>query len=204
MKTKILLACLLSCLLLGGLRAQTPRMKPIFNGKNLNGWQVPPDNIWFTAQNGVLSIKNGPEKRGMILWTKKSYKNFVVQADFRMGEGTVDSGIFLRSDQAPNPQIQIGISGSLGRDMTGSPYVPGKGYPVEAQGVADLLNPHDWNTLRVLAIGNTYTVWLNGSQVMTYEGDTEGAVLKGPVGLQLHANRDMAIDFRNIMIGRVK
>jgi hypothetical protein len=33
----------------------------------------------------------------------------------------------------PIPKIQIGESGSLQRDMTCSPYVPGQGYPLEAQ-----------------------------------------------------------------------
>ena len=44
----------------------------------------------------------------------------------------VDSGIFIRGENPQNPQIQIGISGSLNRDMTASPYVPKQGYPIEA------------------------------------------------------------------------
>ena len=125
--------------------------------------------------------------------TEKKYKNFVVEFEFRFGEGTVDSGVFIRNGK---DQIQIGISGSLKRDMTGSPYIPGKGYPVEAQGVKELLKLDDWNAMRIKAVGKAYTVWLNGQQVMTYESDS--AVEKGPIGIQLHGNRDMAIDYRNI------
>ena len=193
---------LLLVLILPGLFSvsEAPKMKKIFNGKSLKGWVVPEGNIWWRVSDGVLSAKSGPEKKGSILWTKKSYQNVSVQLEFRMGEGTVDSGIFFWSDKKPHPQIQIGESGSLKRDMTCSPYVPGKGYPVEAEGTKDLLKPNDWNVLKARVEGNQYTAWLNGKEVMNYTADAEGLTMAGPIGLQLHPNRDMAIDFRNIYV----
>ena len=176
-------------------------MKSIFNGKNIKKWAEPENNIWWTVADGILSVKNGPDKKGSTLWTKKEYKDFVIQLDFKFGDGTVDSGIFMRGDGADAAQIQIGISGSLKRDMTASPYVPKKGYPVEAEGIKALLKIDDWNTMKAQAVGNNYIVWLNGKKVMTYS--LEGAKLKGPIGLQLHPNREMAIDFRNISVGKL-
>jgi len=176
------------------IQADDPKMKKIFNGKNLKGWVEPDNNIWWSVEDGIMKVQSGPEKTGSILWTKKEYEDFVVQADFKMGEGTVDSGIFLRHD---SQQIQIGESGSLKRDMTASPYIPGKGYPVEAEGVAELLKMDDWNTMKVQAVGNKYTVWLNDQEVMNYT--SEDASEKGPIGIQLHPNRDMSIEYRNIM-----
>ena len=129
-------------------------MKKAFNGKNFKGWTVPENNIWYTAADGILSIKSGPDKKGSIIWTEKQYENFIIEADFKMGEGIVDSGFFLRTE---NEQIQIGISGSLKRDMTGSPYIPGKGYPVEATNVKNLLKLSDWNTMKIKADKKTYT-----------------------------------------------
>lgn len=114
--------------------------------------------------------------------------------EFRFVHGTIDSGIHLRNSD----QIQIGISGSLKRDMTCSPYIPGKGYPVEASNVAKLLKAKDWNKLKIRAIGPKYTTWLQGKEVMNYESDS--AKKEGPIGIQLHGNRNMKIDFRNIMV----
>jgi hypothetical protein len=99
-------------------------------------------------------------------------------------------------------QIQIGISGSLKRDMTASPYIPGKGYPVEAEGVKELLKMDDWNTLKIEVKGMTYTSYLNGKKVMTYT--SVSGKEKGPIGLQLHGKRDMSIDFRSIKVGELK
>ena len=177
-----------------------PKFKPIFNGKDLSGWEVPDGNDeagWYKAVEGVLKIQSGSKKKGSILWSKKKYRNFVMEFEFRMGEGRVDSGVHVRTKD----QIQIGISGSLNRDMTCSPYIPGKGYPVEAKNIKKLLRPKDWNTMRIQAIGKEYTVWLQGEKVMTYKSDS--AIDEGPIGIQLHGGRNMAIDYRKLKLAEL-
>ena len=198
-KTQLLIIVVFffQCLLNSHSYAQN-ELTSIFNGKDLSGWNVPENNIWFKADSGVLKIKSGPEQTGAILWTEDEYENFILEFDFKMGEGTVDSGIFIRSE---SQQIQIGVSGSLKRDMTASPYISGKGYPVEAEGVADLLRLDDWNQMTVVAKGNNYTAWLNGEFVMIYKSETSAE--KGSIGIQLHGNRDMSIDFRNLKAARL-
>ena len=183
----------------GGVFAES-KLKPIFNGKNLSGWTVPEGNDkagWYKAEDGILKIKNGPKKKGSILWTQKKYKDFLMEFEFRFGDGVVDSGVHVRNKD----QIQIGISGSLKRDMTCSPYIPGKGYPVEARNIKKLLKPKDWNTMRIQVVGKEYTVWLQGEKVMTYKSDS--AILEGPVGVQLHGNRIMGIDYRNLNLAEL-
>ena len=198
MKISHTLFFLLLVIGLGQLNAQEAKMKKIFNGKNLKGWVVPEPASCWTVSKGVLLVKNEPTKKGAILWTEKSYQNFVLQADFLMGEGTVDSGFFLRSE---NDQVQIGISGSLKRDMTGSPYIPKLRYPVEATGVKDLLKLKDWNTLKIKVVGNTYTAYLNGKEVMTYT--SEGMTASGPIGIQLHPGNEMSISYRKIVLAEL-
>ena len=170
----------------------------VFNGKDLTGWKVPENNVWWKAEDGVLKVHSGPNKMGSTLWTEKEYGSFVMEFEFKLGEGIVDSGVYVRNSKE---QIQIGISGSLKRDMTASPYIAGKGYPVEAQGVQELLKLDDWNAMTIVAKGKNYTVWLNGQHVMTYDSDS--AIEKGPVGFQLHGNRDMSIDYRNITLAEL-
>jgi hypothetical protein len=191
---KKLLAAFLLLMVIVSTQAQDPKLKKIFNGKNLKGWVVPENNVWWTANDGVLFVKSTAEKKGSILWSENKYENFIIQADFLMGDGTVDSGIFLRSE---HDQIQIGISGSLKRDLTASPYIPKKGYPVEAK-VKDILKLKDWNTMKVKVVGSTYTVWLNGAEVMTYTSENMPA--SGPVGFQLHPGNEMSCSFKNIRL----
>ena len=179
--------------------AVAQKLPPVFDGKSLSGWRVPDGNIWWSVEEGTLKVESGPERSGSVLWTEKKYVNFVMQLDFKFGKGTVDTGVFLRNEKE---QIQIGISGSLKRDMTGSPYIAGKGYPVEAEGVSDLLKLNDWNGMTIVAIGKNYTVWLNGKQVMTY--NSASAIEKGPIGLQLHGGNAMSVQFRNLRIAELE
>ena len=116
-----------------------------------------------------------------------------------MGKGTVDSGVYVRNSRE---QIQIGISGSLKRDMTGSPYISGKGYPVEAEGIKELLKVDGWNTMKIRAEGKKYIVWLAGKEVMSYFSDS--AIKKGKIGIQLHGNRVMSIEFKNLKARSLK
>lgn len=171
-----------------------PRLRRIFNGRDLTGWTVSQGADQWTVAGRELLVKNNAERKGSILWTQKSYRDFILQADFLMGDGTVDSGFFLRSEK---DQIQIGISGSLKRDLTASPYIPGKGYPVEAK-VADILRLKDWNTMKIRVRGNAYTVWLNGREVMNYTSTTLPET--GPIGIQLHPKNEMSIRFRDIRL----
>lgn len=177
--------------------AQDPKLKKIFNGKDLKGWVVPKATDEWTVSKGILFVKNNAAKKGAILWTEGKFENFIFQTDFLMGDGTVDSGIFLRSE---NDQIQIGISGSLKRDLTASPYIPKLKYPVEAQ-VKEILKPKEWNTMKIKVVDKTYTVWLNGIEVMTYTSEFIPA--QGPIGIQLHPGNEMSVSYKNIRLAKL-
>ncbi|PCE64404.1 3-keto-disaccharide hydrolase [Sediminicola luteus] len=175
--------------------ATAQETETLFDGSNLDAWQLPTDTDHWSIDKGVLTARNDPEQKGSILWTKKTYTDFVIETDFLFGHGRVDSGIFIRTDRQ---QIQLGNSGSKKRDMTASPYIPGKGYPVEAVGVEKLLKLRDWNHIKIEARGKQYEVWLNGELVLSFH--SEDAIEKGPIGLQLHPKRDMCVSFKNITV----
>ncbi|MCM8538565.1 MAG: DUF1080 domain-containing protein [Lentisphaeraceae bacterium] len=185
-KLLLILGILISCNL------SAAEVVKIFNESDLSNWKTPKNNIWWKAVDGTLVCKSGPKKQGSILWTKKEYSDFEVSLKFKMVTEENDSGVHIRNKD----QIQIGISGSLKRDMTTSPYIPKKGYRKESVGVKELLKPRDWNSMKIKAVGPVYTIWLNGKQVNEYTSTT--AIEKGPIGLQLHGNRNMEIHFKDI------
>lgn len=169
----------------------------IFDGKTLDGWKVEGAEYW-TVVDGAIVGESDQKKKRSHLWTEKEYSDFKLNFEFRYN-GHIDSGVFVRHEK---DQIQIGISGSLKRDMTASPYIPGKGYPVEAEGVKELLKEGEWNKMTILAKGNHYEVSLNGKKVMTYDSDS--AKESGPIGLQVHAGRLMKVEFRNMELEEIK
>jgi hypothetical protein len=193
-------ACCLSlsvlCPVLGSC-AEPEDLTPIFNGKDLAGWQVPDPNPFWQVVDGVLIGENDSAKKGHVLYTKKPYKDFIFETEARWS-GEIDSGIMLRQ---PELQLQIGISRSLKKDMTCSFYTNGKEkYPEagQAKELEKFLKPGDWNKIRLQAKGDTFTAWLNGQKVVEYKD----ARFPNPyaIGLQIHPGLVMRIEFRNIRL----
>lgn len=173
----------------------------LFNGKDLTGWKTPDPNPFWKAADGVLTGENDAAKKGSMLYTEGSYKDFEFEADARW-KGEIDSGFMIRqkvkSKPGDNLQLQIGVSRSLKKDMTGSFYVGGYPEAGQAKEAAKLLKEGDWNSFRLVVQGDTVTVWINGKQASQYT-DARFADA-GPIGLQIHPGLDMKVEFRNIRV----
>ena len=187
-------AALLLCVfcLTGLAQAQ---LEPIFNGRDLAGWSSPDMEKFWRVENGVLVGENNPEMKGHYLWTEKSYGDFVLEFEVRW-TGEVDTGVEFR---VPHIQLQLGVSRSLKRDMSGSVYT-GK-YPEagQAKDAAKLLKPFpEWNHYRLEAKGPVFTVAINGQPAVNYTD--EKFIGPGPLGLQLHQGVKMKVEYRNIRV----
>jgi hypothetical protein len=168
----------------------------LFNGKDLTGWKAPEPNPYWKVVDGVLTGDNAADKKGSMLYTTESYGDFELEADCRW-TGEIDSGFMFRK---PELQMQIGVSRSLKKDMTGSFYV-GK-YPEEFQAkeAEKLIRANDWNTFKLAVKGDTVTVWINGTQASQFK-DNEGKYkAPGPIGLQIHGGLAMKVEFRNLKV----
>jgi len=191
------LALVFTLALCGTARAadDTANLPSIFNGKDLTGWKLPEPNPFWKVVDGVLVGENDEAKKGSMLWTEKSYGDFVVECEARWS-GEIDSGIMLR---APELQLQMGISRSLKRDLTGSFYIGGtEKYPEagQAKNLEKLFKPGDWNRFRLKAKGDTFTVWINGVQAVKYTNAKYAGA--APIGLQIHPGLAMKVEFRNL------
>ncbi len=179
------------------LHGQEADLKPAFNGKDLAGWQVPTPNLFWRVEEGVLIGENDEKLKGHVLYTEKSYLNFVIETDVRWN-GEIDSGIMFRT---PELQLQIGVSRSLKKDMTCCFYTGGQEkYPEagQAKDLESVLKAGDWNRIRLEVKGDKFTTWLNGKKVSEYTN----AKFAGPgrVGLQIHPGLKMRVDYRNVRI----
>ena len=185
--------------------AAEPKLTPLFNGKDLTHFKAAESAGFWRAENGILIGENNAEKQGHYLWTEKSYGDFVIEFDVRWKATTergVDTGLEMRS---PKIQLQLGISGSLRVDMTGSFYTGGKpAYPEigQAKDAKKLMKPEgEWNTLRIQAKGNTFTCWINGQKASEYtDAKFSGAA---PLGFQIHPGVVMKCEYRNIRLAEL-
>jgi len=178
-------------------RASGASLHPIFDGRDLSGWKAPDPNPFWRVEDGVLIGENDGKRRGNVLYTDQSYKDFILEADVRWS-GEIDSGFMFRK---PQLQMQIGVSRSLKTDMTACFYTGGRDiYPMagRAKNFDATFKPGQWNTFRLQAKGDVFIVWVNGQKTTEYTNPKYRDA--APIGLQIHPGLKMKVEFRNIRI----
>ncbi len=176
----------------------------LFDGKTLDGWEVRPaegnDDHW-KVEDGMIVAENVNEK-GSYLWTTKDYEDYQLELEYQTPSDYYDTGVMLRGN---GHQVQIGISGSLQKDMTGCIYAPKDkrgSYPGKTDKIAKHHKVGDWNHLRIVLTGKRIQTFLNGEAFVDYTGVAIND--EGPIGLQLHAGHHMKVRFKNIKLHELK
>lgn len=209
--------------------SREPRMpggfRALFNGKDLTGWFGRPhedprvawalspvaqalernkhreefEKHWKVADGALVNDGDGPYAT-----SAEEFGDMELRLEYRT-VAKADSGIYLRG----NPQVQIwdtteaggkwniGSQFGSGGLWNNSPGAPGKDPLVKAD------KPFgQWNSLRVVQVGERTWVWLNdkatvvGARMENYWDRTLPLWPKGPIQLQTHGGE---IRWRNIM-----
>ena len=177
--------------------------KELFNGENLNGWKIHGTEKWY-VEDGELVSESGPDKEYGYLATTESFKDFELNLDFKqVADG--NSGVFIRSSldgtKISGWQVEVAPPGN---DTGGIYESYGRGWleqiPDEKE---DILKPDEWNHMKIRAVGDKVTTWLNGEKMvdMTDEkiGDAEGVV-----ALQIHSGGGIKVRWKNINIREIE
>ena len=171
----------------------------LFDGKSLEGWSCDPvesASHWSVVQGELMGENEDMEPS--ILWTDASYSDFELDLDYIALTKDFDSGVFIRGE---SHQVQIGISRSLQKDMTGCIYAPVDeqgSYPGQTDKVEAFHQTAEWNPLKVIVSGRQIRTLLNGEPFVDYQA--VHIPDEGPLGLQLHGGVHMGIKFRNIRL----
>ena len=172
--------------------------RPLFNGKNLDGWVTPDDKELFSVENGEIvgRTKEGQLKKNEFLVTDKPYGDFVLKAKVKILNG--NSGIQFRSDRAKDGVV-AGPQADIADDYWGTLYEERRrGILQQDPNGAKLAKKGDWNEMVITAKGDHFTVELNGTKVTDF---TDPKFEKsGIIALQIHAGPPMEVRFKDIEI----
>ncbi len=172
--------------------------RPIFNGKNLDGWDGDP-RLWSVRDGMIIgSTEDAPLKHNEFLISKQSYANFILRAECKLRNH--NSGIQFRSEALPE-WVCRGYQADMAEDnYWGCIYEEKgtRGILVNGWEKAKLVvKLKDWNDYEISCDGDHIQLRLNG--VVT--ADLHDSVrLSGIIGLQLHAGPPMETYFRKIRI----
>jgi hypothetical protein len=184
--------------------------KPLFNGKNLTGWNQKNGAAKYTVENGEIVGTTVANTTNSFLCTNEEYGDFIFEVDLKV-ENAMNSGIQFRSLSKPDYQsnrvhgyqMEVdptdrawsgGIYDEARREWLYIPNINPEGKKAFKKG--------EWNKYRIEAIGNNIRTWINGIPVSYLIDDMTA---KGFIALQVHAiygdmKEGMKIRWKNIRI----
>ena len=169
----------------------------LFNGKDLEGWNIHGTEIWY-VEEGLLVCESGPDKGYGYLATTERYKDFELTLQF-LQEANGNSGVFIRSSiegtKITGWQAEVAPPGS----NTGGIYESyGRGWLIKPDPALDKhLKMGEWNKMKILAQGDTVTTYLNGVQMITLSDEKIGGAI-GQIALQIHDGGGIKVKWKNI------
>ncbi len=172
----------------------------LFDGESLEGWIKYGTEKWYVNGDGELVCESGPDEAYGYLGTEASFKDFELTVDF-LQEAEGNSGIFIRSSiegtQITGWQAEVAPPGK----HSGGIYESyGRGWLIKPDPAKDkALMMGKWNTMKIRALGNAVTTWLNGTEMITIQDEKIGAA-EGQIALQIHDGGGIKVRWRNIMI----
>jgi hypothetical protein len=201
--------------------------KPMFNGKDLSGWNGKPG--WWRVEDGALTAESTAENPckecNYLIWRGDHPADFELLAEFKLSSAA-NSGIQLRSQELLNWDT-YGYQADMTGDgsLIGFVYhhqhglIAGRGEKshfaadgtktVEPLGdPAELLKhykPGDWNTYRIICRGPEIILYVNDVLMcqITDERVTPAAS-RGVIALQMHPGPPMKVQFKNLRIKTLK
>jgi Domain of Unknown Function (DUF1080) len=176
--------------------------KPLFNGKDLEGWEAIKPELW-SVRDGMIIGKQGKNqlKKNTILATKEKFADFVLKASVRPVKNEGNSGIQFRTRILPDGTAR-GYQADVAKGYWG--LLLEKGSPnrlIIKRAVPEAvkkLKPDEWNDYEITAKGHHITLKLNGIKSVDLEDPTGD--LGGVIALQLHVGPAMEVQFKDIKI----
>ncbi|MBI2679505.1 MAG: DUF1080 domain-containing protein [Candidatus Solibacter usitatus] len=161
---KTFLAMLLCCV-----AACAADWTPIFNGKNLDGWEmVGPGR--FVVENGLMKTEGG---MGLLWYTRRQFGNTTLRVVFKTTSPRSNSGVYIRFPEKPHDawyavhngyEVQIDAAGDEWH-CTGSLYSLSKVSKRTQKPTGE------WNTMEISLRGQKTIVTLNGEVVNEFDGN---------------------------------
>ena len=201
--------------------------KPIFNGKDLKGWDGEP-KIW-SAKDGMIvgNTANVTLKTNTFLvWRDGTVDDFVLRFKYRIVNG--NSGVQYRSKELTN--IGKWVVGGYQADFEAGKTYSGILYEERMRGIlaergtkvvidengkknverfadsAELqskIKHEDWNDYEVTAQGYHFVHKINGNVTIDVLDNDVKHVASGILALQVHVGPAMTVEFKDIMLKRL-
>ena len=179
---------------------ETAGFQPVFNGKDLNGWQG--DASLWSARDGMLVGTSKGLSHNDFLATDGSYGSFVLKLTFQLVGGQGNSGVQFRSVRVPGHEMS-GFQADIGESYWGCLYDESRRNKVLVQAsdaAKKALRPKCFNQYVIEAKGDEIRLTLNDARSVTYHEADPAIARDGRIAVQLHAGGPTEVRFKHLYI----
>lgn len=179
---------------------------PLFNGKDLSGWDGAP-GLWSVKDGAIVGSTEGhPLQHNTFLVYKEPYADFILRFDIKLRNH--NSGVQFRSQREAD-WVVTGYQADASevddeKSAWGNLYdEKGKGRllmktPDEGwQKAKSIVHHGDWNQYEVLAQGHHLVLRFNGVETINQDVEKTAA---GVIAIQLHMGPAMEVRVRNVRL----
>ena len=169
--------------------------------KEKHGWNHYGPGYFEVDSKGILKGQGG---MGLLWYSAKKYRDFILECDFKCSTKETNSGIFVRVPEVPTSDDYIYHSFEIqiydaGTDI----HVTGAAYDVQAPLMNAFLPTGEWNHIKIEFKGRHLKIELNSKLIMDWDANPGGKVkdyaLEGYIGFQNHDSASPPY-FRNIYV----
>ena len=178
---------------------------PVFDGKTLDGWRYDP-KLW-RVKDGIIVGNSYPDglKTNSCAVTERSYSDFILRFSAKYVSG--NSGVQFRSKAHPNFEVSGYQSDIVLPSGWGNLHEQdGRRRLVDGwTGKADrAVSGKDWNEMEIEARGPHILLRTNGVVTADWTEKDPAGARDGIIGLQLHRDDPMEVQFTNIRVKMLK
>jgi len=148
--------------------SQASDWKQLFDGKDLNGWQmVGPGR--FVVENGMLKTEGG---MGLLWYTGQTFGNTTIRVIFKTASPDANSGVYIRFPEPPkDPWYAVHNGYEVQIDAGGDEWhCTGSLYSLSKVTKRNQKPAGEWNTMDITLDGQKTIVKLNGEVINTFAG----------------------------------
>ena len=179
---------------------ETAGFRPLFNGKDLTGWEG--DTSIWNARDGMLVGTSKGLNHNDFLATEATANSFALRLEIKLVADSGNSGIQFRSVRVPGHEM-AGYQADVGPGWWGALYDESRRNKILVQPKPEALkalHKGDWNLYQITAKGPNINLSLNGTQTVSYKEPEAGIAGEGKFAVQIHAGGAMEVLFKNIYL----
>lgn len=199
--------------------------KPLFNGKNLDGWVQRGGKAKYRVEDQQIVGSSAPNTSNSFLCTTRDYADFILELEFKV-DPKLNSGVQIRShcfDEKKTLEVngkkitipagrvhgyQVEID-PLERAWSGGIYDEGRrGWLKnleDNEAARKAFKPNDWNKFRIECRGDSIKTWINGIVAADLK---DSMTPSGFIALQVHGvgkeETAREVRFRNPRVKELK